>query len=153
MRRFRPLLLALVLLAAVPLAAQAATRTSTAADAAGATVPATATATATAPAAATPPATTPAPGPTYTPNPAASDDAIGAAAASTGRGDAGTPLPLVLLGVLGALMVLAALLLGAARWWAWDPRWLQRTRHAGAEAGWRAGAAWEEFTDWLRLGR
>ena len=142
MRRLRPLLLALALLVACAPAAPAATRTSTAPAAGGA------------PAAATAPATTPAPGPTYAPSPAASDGAIGAAATSAGDGgDAGTPLPLVLLAVLAGLMVIAALLFGAARWWAWDPRWLQRSRHAGAEAGWRAGAAWEEFTDWLRFGR
>jgi cobalamin biosynthesis Mg chelatase CobN len=58
-----------------------------------------------------------------------------------------------------ALIVLAALLLmllalwGFARWWAWEPHWLVRWRHATAEAGWRASAAWAEFTDWLRLGR
>ena len=40
-----------------------------------------------------------------------------------------------------------------ARWWAWEPHWLARWRHATAEAGWRASAAWAEFTDWLRLGR
>jgi cobalamin biosynthesis Mg chelatase CobN len=58
-----------------------------------------------------------------------------------------------------ALIVLAALLLmllalwAFARWWAWEPHWLVRWRHATAEAGWRASAAWAEFTDWLRLGR
>jgi cobalamin biosynthesis Mg chelatase CobN len=58
-----------------------------------------------------------------------------------------------------ALLVVAALLLmllalwAFARWWAWEPRWLVRWRHATAEAGWRASAAWAEFTDWLRLGR
>ena len=31
--------------------------------------------------------------------------------------------------------------------------WLVRWRHATGEAGWRAGNAWAEFTDWLRLGR
>lgn len=53
-----------------------------------------------------------------------------------------------------ALLLLALLLLWAfARWWAWEPRWLVRGRHAAGEAGWRASAAWAEFTDWLRLGR
>ena len=133
MRRLRPLLpaLVLVLLAVPPAASSAAASASAVAS------------------------TTPVPAPTYTPNPAASDGSIGAAAdaGATGNGDAGTPLPLVLLAVLGALMLVAALAFGAARWWAWDPRWLQRSRHAGSEAGWRAGAAWEEFTDWLRIGR
>jgi hypothetical protein len=62
-------------------------------------------------------------------------------------------------GVRLALIVVAALLLmllalwAFARWWAWEPDWLVRSRHATAEAGWRASAAWAEFTDWLRLGR
>jgi hypothetical protein len=34
-----------------------------------------------------------------------------------------------------------------------NPPWLQRWRHASHEAGWRASAAWSEFTDWVRLGR
>jgi hypothetical protein len=55
--------------------------------------------------------------------------------------------------VLGALVVGLLALWAIARWWAWEPRWLVRWRHATAEAGWRASAAWAEFTDWLRLGR
>jgi hypothetical protein len=55
--------------------------------------------------------------------------------------------------VLGALIVGVLVLWLIARWWAWEPRWLVRWRHATAEAGWRASAAWAEFTDWLRLGR
>jgi len=38
-----------------------------------------------------------------------------------------------------AAVVLAALILFAiARWWAWEPRWLVRWRHATGEAGGRA---------------
>jgi hypothetical protein len=66
-----------------------------------------------------------------------------AAASSTSAG----------LVVLGALVVGLLALWLVARWWAWEPRWLVRWRHATAEAGWRASAAWAEFTDWLRLGR
>jgi cobalamin biosynthesis Mg chelatase CobN len=55
--------------------------------------------------------------------------------------------------VVGALLVMLLLLWVFARWWAWEPLWLARWRHATAEAGWRASAAWAEFTDWLRLGR
>ena len=67
--------------------------------------------------------------------------------------DAGIPAPLVALAVIGALMALVALLYGLARWWAWEPHWLVRARHAGAEASWRASGSWAEFMDWLRLGR
>jgi hypothetical protein len=53
-----------------------------------------------------------------------------------------------------AVLVLFALVLWAlARWQAWEPPWVVRWRHATGEAGWRAGNAWSEFTDWLRLGR
>jgi hypothetical protein len=55
--------------------------------------------------------------------------------------------------VIGALLVMLLALWAFARWWAWEPHWLARWRHATAEAGWRASAAWAEFTDWLRLGR
>jgi hypothetical protein len=61
-----------------------------------------------------------------------------------------TTAALVFIGVL-----LLILLIGwaIARWWAWEPHWLVRLRHSMGEAGWRASAAWAEFTDWLRLGR
>ncbi len=60
---------------------------------------------------------------------------------------------LVALIVVGVLLVAVLGAWGFARWWAWEPAWLVRWRHATAEAGWRASAAWAEFTDWLRLGR
>lgn len=60
---------------------------------------------------------------------------------------------LVLLAVIGAVLLVVAVAFGLARWWAWEPRWLARWRHATAEAGWRTSAAWAEFRDWLRLGR
>jgi hypothetical protein len=95
-----------------------------------------------------------APQPTPSPNPApgVSDNAI-LAASKTKSSDAGVPAPLVALAVIGAFMLLAGLLYGLARWWAWEPRWLVRTRHAAAEAGWRASGSWAEFMDWVRLGR
>jgi hypothetical protein len=55
--------------------------------------------------------------------------------------------------VAGALAVALLVAWGIARWWAWEPRWLVRGRHAGAEAGWRAAISWAEFMDWVRLGR
>jgi len=60
---------------------------------------------------------------------------------------------LLLLALLGGVLLLGLLAWAAVRWWAWEPRWLVRSRHASAEAGWRASAAWAEFTDWVRLGR
>jgi hypothetical protein len=66
--------------------------------------------------------------------------------------DNGREVPLGVI-VAGAILLAALALWGFARWWAWEPPWLDRWRHATAEAGWRASAAWAEFTDWLRLGR
>jgi hypothetical protein len=60
---------------------------------------------------------------------------------------------LILLVALAAVVLIALAVWGVARWWAYDPPWLTRSRHATAEAGWRASAVWAEFTDWLRLGR
>jgi len=96
-------------------------------------------------------AATTAPAPQADPQPAAAvaDDAIQAAA---GPADGGGDVPVALV-IVGALVVVALALWGLARWWAWEPPWLARWRHATAEAGWRASAAWAEFTDWLRLGR
>jgi len=54
---------------------------------------------------------------------------------------------------LAALLIVVCLVWGAARWWAYEPRWTVSLRHALAEAGWRLSGTWEEFADWVRLGR
>lgn len=109
-----------------------------------------------------PGASTPvAPGSTVTPGPtpdpkaaaAADDQVIARTARTADSSGAGTPAPVVALGVLGALLALGGLAYALAHWLAWDPRWAQRTRHAVAEAGWRTGNTWSEFADWVRLGR
>jgi hypothetical protein len=107
-----------------------------------------------------PPATTPnppgqAPGPPSTAQPAqpADDGAIANAAARDDDGGSGVPAPLVALIVLGALLALSALVWGLFRFFGWEPRWLLDARHATAEAGWRTGGAWADFTDWLRSRR
>jgi len=94
----------------------------------------------------------PQPAATSKPAPAVADNAVLAASKQTSS-DAGVPAPLVALAVIALLMMLAALLYALARWWAWEPDWLVRARHAGAEAGWRASGSWAEFMDWVRLGR
>jgi cell division septation protein DedD len=113
--------------------------------------------TTTAPAATQPPAAAqpaPAPATTAAAQPAAAQPAPApattAAPQQAAAADDGVPVVLV---VAGALVLLIPILFGLARWWAWEPYWLVRWRHATAEAGWRASAAWAEFTDWLRLGR
>jgi hypothetical protein len=106
----------------------------------------------TTPAAPTSSAQPPQPTPASNPSPAIGDKAI-LAASKTRSSDAGVPAPLVALAIIGALMALAALLYALARWWAWEPPWLVRARHAGAEASWRASGSWAEFVDWVRMGR
>jgi hypothetical protein len=106
-----------------------------------------------APAPAAPAPPTPTPGPDLVPAPAASDNAIPAAARRANDANPDAPFPLLLLAIVGGLLALSALAWAAARWWAWEPVWMVRARHAGAEAGWRTSAAWSEFTDWVRLGR
>lgn len=108
----------------------------------------------TAPASPSATTSTPQPAPSVDPAPVVADNAIPAAAAGTTESDGdGTSPALVVLAIVALLALAAALVAWAFRWWAADPPWLQRSRHATAEAGWRTSAAWAEFTDWLRLGR
>jgi hypothetical protein len=97
-------------------------------------------------------APTPQAQPAPKPAPGAADGAI-ARAVQDPDGDGGAAAPVVVLVVVGVLLVIALALVAAARWWAWQPGWLVRWRHATAEAGYRASSAWAEFGDWLRLGR
>ena len=87
---------------------------------------------------------------TPAPVPAPATTAAPAPATQSTASHKGARLALI---VVGALLVMLLALWAFARWWAWEPHWLARWRHATAEAGWRASAAWAEFTDWLRLGR
>jgi hypothetical protein len=77
-----------------------------------------------------------------------------ASAASHSSGDGGglSTAAVVLIVLAGALLVGCAVW-GVARARAWEPRWASALRHAFAEAGLRAAAAWREFGDWARLGR
>lgn len=123
--------------------------------------------TATAPAAPAPPADATAPTPTPapaagTPTPAppgAEQPGAGVseqpivAAAEEDRGTSALPAALVALAVLAVLVLLGVVAWALARWFAWDPRWLRRWRHASREAAYRASGVWDDFTDWVRLGR
>jgi cobalamin biosynthesis Mg chelatase CobN len=98
--------------------------------------------------------TVPQPPGTAQPAQAAADDAIvNAASGEADKGADDIPAPLIALAVLGAIVLLVLLVWGTARFFAWDPAWVQGSRHAIAEAGWRAGGLWDDFTDWLRPGR
>jgi hypothetical protein len=58
----------------------------------------------------------------------------------------------IVIGALGALLVLACAGWALARRRAFEPHWWLSARHSMAEAGWRASGTWAEFTDWVRLG-
>jgi cobalamin biosynthesis Mg chelatase CobN len=98
----------------------------------------------------TPPSTT---APATTAAPASSTAPAGVSGQTPGSSSDDSKTSVILLGLVGALLLFAAVLWGAARWWAWEPMWWIRWRHATAEAGWRTSAAWAEFRDWFRLGR
>ena len=97
-------------------------------------------------------APTPQAQPAPKPAPGAADGAI-ARAVQDPDGDGGASAPVVVLVVVCLLLGIALALVAAARWWAWQPAWLVRWRHATSEAGFRTSSAWAEFGDWLRLGR
>jgi hypothetical protein len=59
------------------------------------------------------------------------------------------PLWSILLVALALVVVLATVAGLAVRRFGWAPG----ARHAWGEAGFRAGATWGDFVDWLRLGR
>jgi hypothetical protein len=155
MRRCRPVTVALLaLLATLALAPLArAQTTSVLPGGTSGTVPGTVdTTTVVPPTTAAPPPSTATIQTTATPQTA--QTASTATPASNGPGSTNdSKLPVLLLAVLGAILLAAALAIAAARWWAYDPPWLVRSRHATAEAGWRTSAAWAEFRDWLRVGR
>ena len=65
----------------------------------------------------------------------------------------GTPVGLVILIVLGALVLIVAVVWAVAAWQGFEPPWWPRVRHSLAELGWRASGAWSDFTDWVRMGR
>jgi hypothetical protein len=63
------------------------------------------------------------------------------------------PLGLWILAGLLALALLAWLVLAALGRLGWGEERLAGPRHAWAEARYRAGGVWSDFTDWLRVGR
>ena len=74
-------------------------------------------------------------------------------AASRSHGNGGTSGVAVVLAIVGALLILLAGAWALLRSRAGDPHWLLSLRHSLAEASYRAGNTWAEFTDWARLGR
>jgi hypothetical protein len=95
------------------------------------------------------------PTPRAEPTPAAAiaaGDAI-ALASHTTQIAPDAPFPMLALAILLGVLALCTIAFGVARWFAWEPAWAGRLRHATGEAGWRASSTWSDFTDYVRLGR
>lgn len=67
--------------------------------------------------------------------------------------DDSVPAPFLVLGALLGALLLSALVVALLRWRGGDSHRAAGARHAFAEAGYRAGGVWEDFVDWVRLGR
>lgn len=65
----------------------------------------------------------------------------------------GARLPLAILAGLLAAALLAGLLALLMRRFGWGAERLAGVRHSWGEASYRTGGTWQNFTDWLRLGR
>jgi len=94
------------------------------------------------------PGATPAPGAVLSSPP---DVRIRNASHST-RGSSGIAVPLIVIAALAALLAIVALVWSLVRWRGWEPAWWPGFRHTLAEASWRTGNGWSEFSDWLRFG-
>ena len=84
---------------------------------------------------------------------AAGGELAGGVPASASASKADTPLPLVLLAIIGAILLLAGLFAWFARFMGWGFEGLEPARHTWREAGWRTENTISEFADWLRFGR
>ena len=69
---------------------------------------------------------------------------------ATARAANPAPAPVLLLAILAGLLALGVLLLFTMRRLGWEQGPLA---HTWREASYRAGGLWEDFRDWLRLGR
>jgi hypothetical protein len=66
---------------------------------------------------------------------------------------ASTPVPIILLAILGAILLAVGLFTLVARFMGWGFEGLQPAWHSIREAGWRTENTFSEFADWLRFGR
>ncbi len=103
------------------------------------------------PGAAPPPLPTPAPPPSGVSNaPSANQVPVPTRPASS---QSIPPVPIALLVILAGLVVLGGLFFTTTRWLGLDGDRIAGARHTWGEAGYRAGATWADFRDWLRVGR
>ena len=78
------------------------------------------------------------------------DAALDRVATASAANDA--PVPVLLLGVLALILAIVALALFAMKRFGVDDR-LAGAAHAIREARWRTAGTWQDFLDWVRLGR
>jgi hypothetical protein len=64
----------------------------------------------------------------------------------------GTSTVAIVIGALGALLVLACAAWALARRRAYEPHWWLSLQHSLGEAGYRTSSTWAEFSDWARRG-
>lgn len=72
---------------------------------------------------------------------------------ATARAANQAPAPVLLLAILATLLGLSVLLLATMRRFGWDEGRLAPVAHAWREASFRSAGLWEDFRDWLRVGR
>ena len=89
---------------------------------------------------------------TATPAPSAKADGA-LERVATARAANTAPAPVLLLAILAGLLALSALLLFGMRRGGWEHGRMAPVAHAWREASFRTGGLWEDFRDWLRLGR
>lgn len=134
----------------------------------GTVAPGSGTPTGSTPAATAPAATTPTPGAT---TPQSTTGPTGTATSPPATTAPGTPATLgivrtkphqrgkglsglaLVLAIVGALLLLAALIWAVARWLGLRPHWTTATMYSLREASYHASATWTEFSDWAKLGR
>jgi hypothetical protein len=80
--------------------------------------------------------------------------ALGRSAVGAKRASAksGTSTVAIVIGALGALLVLACGAWALARRRAYEPHWWLSLQHSLGEAGYRTSSTWSEFSDWARRG-
>lgn len=64
----------------------------------------------------------------------------------------GSSIVAIVVGALGALLVLACAAWALARRRAYEPLWWLSLQHSLGEAGYRTSSTWAEFSDWARRG-
>jgi hypothetical protein len=89
---------------------------------------------------------------TTAPKPSAKPD-LALERVATARPANDAPAAVILLAVLAGLLGVSALFLMTMKRFGWEEGRLAPVAHAWREANWRTAGLWQDFRDWLRLGR